>query len=151
MYVCMLARGVCVCRYVWVFVGVKTMSVFMYVCICVHEWICARVRARVCVCVCVRACVRACVFAVHYCLEDTVECVEDRDGVVIIDQYLCDKTLCVTFCSERKSWQTAATCPHWGTTLVCWTSSPPALRYVTSSLSSSFWRHRHRLLLVPSL
>ena len=66
---------------------------------CMSEY--ARACARACVCVC--ACVRACVFAVHYCLEDTVECVEDRDGVVIIDQYLCDKTLCVTFCSERKS------------------------------------------------
>ena len=34
-YVCMLARGVCIC----VFVGVKTMSVLMYVCAyaCVSE------------------------------------------------------------------------------------------------------------------
>ena len=46
---------------------------------------------RVCVCACL-----LCIIA-RLCLEDTVECVEDRDGVVIIDQYLCDKTLCVTF------------------------------------------------------
>ena len=58
---------------------------------------CARVHA------CVRAHVCLLCIIARLCLEDTGECVEDRDGVVIIDRYLCDKTLCVTFCSERKS------------------------------------------------